>query len=134
MINSFDLEKKRELLFDAHPADQVTRALSILSGLPGLQAKLSANPHAISISYNLQNYTLENIERALEHEGFLLNHSFLHSVGRNIIYYCEDTCCHNMEIRGHATKQNEKELFLEVAGRHLHQELASKPPQLREYE
>lgn len=132
MIN--DLEKKRELLFAAEPAGQITRALAILSGLPDLHADAAPAANTIEISYNLRDYTLEDLERALEQEGFHLDHSFLHDIGRNIIYYCEDTCRHNMEIRGHLTKKNEKELFVEVSGHHPHQEHAAKPPELREYE
>ncbi|MFA6922405.1 MAG: hypothetical protein WC216_11230 [Gallionella sp.] len=132
MIN--DLEKRRELLFTAEPADQITRAQTILNGLPNLQACSTSAPNALEIRYNLRDYTLEDLERALEHEGFHLDHSFLHQVARNIIYYCEDTCRHNMEIRGHLTKKNEKELFLEVSGHHMHQERAAIPPELREFE
>ncbi len=132
MIN--DLEKRRELLFAPEPADQITRALAILSGLPNLQAYAHPAPYTLEIRYNLRDYTLEDLERALEQEGFCLDHSFLHNVGRNIIYYCEDTCRHNMEIRGHMTKKNEKELFLEVSGHHQHQDLGIKPPELREFE
>ena len=129
-----DLEKRRELLFAPEPADQISRAFTILSGLPNLQVYKKPAPYALEICYNLRDYTLEDLERALEHEGFCLDHSFLHNVARNIIYYCEDTCRHNMEIRGHMTKKNEKELFLEVSGHHPHQDLAIKPPELREFE
>jgi hypothetical protein len=132
MIN--DLEKRRELLFTAEPADQATRALVILRGLPNLKADPAPAAHTLEIRYNLRDYTLEDLENALEQEGFHLDHSFLHNIARNIIYYCEDTTRHNMEIRGHVTKKNEKELFVEVCGHHLHQENAGKPPELREYE
>lgn len=134
MINPFELEKQRELFFSPEPADQVSRALAILSGLPNLKADCSAKPHALEIRYNLRDYTLEGLEHALEQEGFNLEHSFLHHVGRNIIYYCEDTALHNMEIRGHVTKKNEAEVFVGVHDQHLHKEHASKPPELREYE
>jgi hypothetical protein len=132
MIN--DLEKRRELLFTPEPADQVTRALTLLSGLHDLQAALSDKPCTLEIHYNLHNYTLAGLELALEKEGFHLDHSFLNQVARNIIYYCEDTCCHNMEIRGHVTKKNEKDVFVEVCGRHHLTEHAGVPPELREYE
>ncbi len=129
-----DLEKRRELLFTAEPAEQVTRALTLLSGLPDLQTTTSNNPCTLVVHYSLRDYTLAGLELALEQEGFNLDHSFLHQVARNIIYYCEDTCLHNMEIRGHVTKKNEKDVFVEISGRHHHQECAGKPPELREYE
>ncbi len=129
-----DLEKRRELLFTAEPADQVDRALSILSGLPKLKASRSNKSCTLEVCYNLKDYTLAGLEQALEQEGYILDRSFLHQMARNIIYYCEDTGRHNMEIRSHVTKKNEKEVFVEVSGQHLHHEQAVIPPELREYE
>ncbi len=129
-----DLEKRRELLFSAEPADQADRALSILSGLPRLKVAHSDKPFALEVHYNLKDYTLAGLEQALEQEGFFLDHSFLHQMARNIIYYCEDTGRHNMEIRSHPTKKNEKDVFVEISGQHPHHEYASIPPELREYE
>jgi hypothetical protein len=134
MINPFDLEKKRELLFAPEPADQASRALTILNGLQNLKVFSTPKFNVLEIHYNLRDYTLAGLEFALEREGFHLDHSFLHHVGRNIIYYCEDTSRHNMEIRGHVTKKNEKEVFVEVCGHHMHNEHAIKPPELREFE
>lgn len=134
MNTPFDLEKKRELWFAAEPAGQADRALSLLSGLPNLKVFQTPVSHILEIHYNLRDYTLSGLEHALGQEGFHLDHSFLHHVSRNIIYYCEDTTRHNMEIRGHVTKKNEKEVFVEVCGQHSHAEQAGKPPELREYE
>jgi uncharacterized membrane protein len=74
------------------------------------------------------------LEHALEQEGFLLKHSFLHHIARHLVYYCEDTARHNMEIRGHVTKKNEKEVFIGVHEQHVRPDLAGKSPELREYE
>ncbi|OGT24137.1 MAG: hypothetical protein A3K00_02085 [Gallionellales bacterium RIFOXYD2_FULL_52_7] len=134
MINPFDLEKRRELLFATEPAGQVARALEILNGLPNLLAVRTVKDSAMEIRYNLRDYTLEDLERALEQEGFHLDHSFLHNVGRNVIYYCEDTTRHNMEIPDHVTKKNEKGVFVEKHGQHLHKEHVGIPPDSREYE
>lgn len=134
MVNPFDLEKQRELLFTAEPAGQVTRALELLGELPNLKTVCSENINALDVHYSLEYYTLAGLENALEQEGFLLDRSFLHQISRNIIHYCEDTCRHNMEIRGYVTKQNEKGVFVEVCGQHTHHELAAKPPEQREYE
>ncbi|OGT23312.1 MAG: hypothetical protein A2342_10255 [Gallionellales bacterium RIFOXYB12_FULL_54_9] len=134
MINPFDLDKHRELVFAHEPEHQARRALAILSGLPNLQAFSSSKPNIIVIHYNLRDYTLAGLERALELEGFRLDHSFLHHVGRNIIYYCEDTTRHNMEIRDHVTKKNEKDVFVGLNTQHLHHEHAGKPLAQREFE
>lgn len=134
MINPFDLEKQRELVFAVEFADQVPRALAILSGLPNLRVSPTPKVHVLTLHYNLRNYTLSGLEHALEQEGFHLDRSFLHQISRNVVYYCEDTSLHNMEIRGHLTKKNESEVFVGVHEQHLHKAHAAKPPELREYE
>jgi len=134
MINPFDLDKQRELVFTEESSSQVKRAFDILNGLPGLQVFLTAKAHVLAIRYNLRDYTLAGLETALEKEGFHLDHSLLHQIGRNIIHYCEDTSLHNMEIRGHVTKKNESEVFVGVHAQHLHRDSAYQPPQQREYE
>ncbi|MDD4946258.1 MAG: hypothetical protein PHF75_01065 [Gallionella sp.] len=133
MINPFDLDKHREILFTPEPADQVERALKLLCGLSKLSAALSLKPNCVEVQYNLRDYTLAGLERALTAEGFKLDHSFLHTVGRNIIYYCEDTTLHNLETPTHVTKKNEKDVFVEVHDQHISEhELI--PPKLQRYE
>jgi hypothetical protein len=134
MINPFEMEKQRELVFATEPLDQASHALTILSGLPNLKVFSTSRPHVLAIHYNLRDYTLAGLEHALEHEGFQLDHSFFHSVGRNIIHYCEDTSRHNMEIRGHVTKKNESDVFVGIHDQHLHNAHAGKPPEMREFE
>jgi hypothetical protein len=134
MINPFDLDKKRELKFLSEPAGQAARALDILNGLGNLKVFNMTKPNCLEIHYNLCDYTLSGLERALEKEGFLLDKGLLHSVARNLVYYCEDTSLHNLEIRGHITKKNETQVFLGVSGTHTHQEQSARPPELREYE
>ncbi len=134
MINPFDLEKHREICFATTPAGQAARALEILGGLPKLKASATSRSEVIEIRYNLRDYTLEGLEQALEHEGFKLDHSFLHHVGRNVIYYCEDTTRHNMEIPDHVTKKNEKDIFIGVHGQHSHKNHSGIPPEQREFE
>ena len=134
MINPFELMKKRVLRCMPEPADQASRALMILSGLPGLRVIHTTDPYTLEIHYNLLDYTLAGLERALEQEGFLLNRGFVHHIGRHLVIYCEDTSRHNMESRGHITKKNEQEVFVGVHEQHVHPDLASKPPEMREYE
>lgn len=133
MINPFDLDKHREILFAPEPSDQVERALLLLCGLPNLTVSSSSKPHTIEIHYNLKDYTLAGLEHALTSEGFALDHSFLHTVGRNIINYCEDTTLHNLETPTHITKKNEKDVFVGVHDQHSHEhELI--PPKIQRYE
>jgi hypothetical protein len=66
-------------------------------------------------------------------QGFVLDDGLLHRIARQVIYYCEDTCCHNMDIPEHHTKKNEQEVFAEVYNHHLHGDRDDTPPELRKY-
>jgi len=134
MINPFDLDKHHELCFTQEPPEQAARALTLLGGLSKLKVSLASDPCKLDICYNLRDYTLAGLEHALIKEGFFLNRSFLHTVERNVIYYCEDTMLHNMEIPDHLTKKNEKDVFVEVHEQHTHDNQAAIPPQSRRYE
>lgn len=133
MINSLELEKQRDLVFAPEPADQVARAFLLLEGLPDIKLEHTQNANTLRVRYNLENYTLEGLERALEKEGFQFDHSLLHSIGRKIIYYCEDTSRHNMDIPDHPTKMREKEIFIKAYDQHLHGDHDDTPPELRKY-
>jgi len=133
MINPFEADKQRELVFSPEPADQVARAYLLLQGLTNCEVECSSKPNTLLVRYNLHNYTLEGLERALEKEGFHLDHSVLRSIGRKIIYYCEDTTCHNMDIPDHPTKKREKEVFIKAYDQHLHGDHDNTPPESRKY-
>ena len=133
MINPFELQKQRELVFSPDPADQVMHAYLLLNGLPDCKVERTDQQNTLLVSYSLEHYTLEGLERALEKEGFKLDHSLLHSIGRQIIYYCEDTACHNMETPDYPTKSREKELFVKLYEQHLHGDHDDTPPESRKY-
>ena len=139
MINPFESNKQREIVFasgDADqpvPANQVEQAYLLLAGLPNCEVERTGNPNSLLVRYSLENYTLEGLEHALEKEGFQLDHSLLHSIGRQVIYYCEDTACHNMDIPDHPTKMREKEVFVKVYDNHLHGDHDDTPPESRKY-
>ncbi len=137
MINPFESSKQREILFAAADAathaNQIEQAYMLLGGLPNCTVQRSSKPNTLLVSYSLEDYTLEGLERALEQEGFQLDHSLLHSIGRQIIYYCEDTACHNMDIPDHPTKMREKEVFVKVYDQHLHGDHDDTPPESRKY-
>ncbi|BBI98626.1 hypothetical protein FGKAn22_03190 [Ferrigenium kumadai] len=133
MINPFELDKQRDIVFsDGHP-EQLEQAYLLLSGLPNCKVAYGDGPHTLQVSYNLRDYTLEGLENALIEEGFHLDHSLLHSIGRKVIYYCEDTTCHNMEIPVHPTKKNEREVFMKAYDQQPHGDHDDIPPELREY-
>ncbi len=133
MINPFELDKQRDIVFSDEPPEQLEQAYLLLSGLPNCKVEYGNTPNTLRVSYNLHDYTLEGLENALTEEGFHLDHNLLHSIGRKVIYYCEDTTCHNMEIPVHPTKKNEREVFVKAYDQQPHGDHDDIPPELREY-
>lgn len=133
MINPFEMYKVREIVFANAQQDQLTRAHHLLAGLPNLTVESSPKLNTLVVRYSIEHYTLEGLERGLAAEGFELEHNLLHSIGRKVIYYCEDTTCHNMDIPVHPTKKNEKNVFVKAYGQHLHGDHDDTPPERRSY-
>lgn len=133
MVDSPELNKQRDIVFSAEPPGQTARAHLLLSGLPGCKVEYSNTPNALSVTYNLRQYTLEGLENALTEEGFLLDHSPLQSISRKIIHYCEDTICHNLDIPAHPTKKNERRVFVKAYEHEPHGDHDATPPEFRDY-
>lgn len=133
MLDSFDMNKQRDIVFSAEPPGQIARAYQILSGLPDCKTEYSDTPNALRVSYNLRHYTLEGLEEGLIKEGFLLNRSPLYSITRQVIYYCEDTTCHNLNIPAYPTKKNERDVFVKAYGHTPHGDRDETPLEFRDY-
>jgi hypothetical protein len=133
MSDSFELNKQRDIVFNAEPPGQLERAYQLLSGLPDCKVEYGDAPNTLRVSYNLHQYTLNGLEAGLTEEGFQLDRSPLHAIGRQIIYYCEDTACHNLDIPTHPTKKNEREVFIKAYDHELHGDHDDTPPEFREY-
>ncbi len=133
MVDPSELNKRRDIVFSAEPPGQIDRAYQLLSGLPDCKVEYSNTQNTLCVSYNLHNYTLEGLENGLTEEGFHLDHGMLHSIGRKVIYYCEDTTCHNLDIPVHPTKKNEREVFVKAYTQELHGDHDDTPPELRDY-
>ena len=133
MSNSVELNKQHAIVFSAEPSGQLARAYQLLSGLPECKVAYGDSPNTLLVSYNLHHYTLNGLEEGLTKEGFHLDHSPLHSIGRQVIYYCEDTICHNLDIPAHSTKEYEREIFVQAYDRHPHGDHDDTPVELRDY-
>ena len=133
MIDPVELNKQRDIVFDAEPIARVKRAYLLLSGLPDCKVEYGDAPNILRVSYNLLHYTLEGLEKGLIEEGFQLDHSPLHNIGRKVIYYCEDTICHNLDIPTHQTKKSEREVFIKAYSQEPHGDHDDTPPELRDY-
>lgn len=134
MVNASELNKQRDIVFAAEPPGQLEKAFLLLSGLANCTVKYGDAPNTLQVSYSLAYYTLEGLEQALTNEGFILDHdSLLSSIERKIIYYCEDTICHNMDIPVHPTKKNERDVFVKAYEQESHGDQDDTPPELRDY-
>ena len=133
MPNSLTLDKQRDIVFSPLPEGQLTRAREFLQQLPDCRVEAGDGEHTLRVYYNLHQHTLEGIEQHLTEAGFLLDHSVLRNIERNIIYYCEDTICHNMDVPVHPTKKNEREVFVKAYEHEPHGDLDDAPPELRDF-
>lgn len=133
MIDSVELNKQHDIVFDAESTGQINHAYLLLSGLPDCKVEYGDAPNTLRVSYNLHHYTLEGLENGLIKEGFQLDQSPLHSIGRKVIYYCEDTVCHNLDIPSHPTKMYEREVFVKAYSQQPHGDHDDTPPELRDY-
>ena len=133
MIDPSELDKRRDIVFSAESPGQVERAYQLLSGLPGCKVEHGNAANALRVSYNLRDHTLESLENRLTGEGFRLDQGMLHSIGRQVTYYCEDTVRHNLDIPTYPTKQSEREVFVRAYDQEPHGDRDEVLPELRDY-
>lgn len=133
MPNTTDLNKQRDIVFSSLPSAQLERAYQFLSNLAGCKVELRNSENTLRVTYNLQQHTLEELETLLTDAGFQLDHSMLHNIERNVIYYCEDTICHNLEVPEHPTKQNEREVFVKAYEQESHGDNDGNLPKIINY-
>ncbi len=132
MANSSELDKHHDIFFSPQPEGQLERARRFLSELDGCTVNDTEGQHSLTVSYNLHRHTLEELESKLIENGFHLDNSVLRNIERNIIYYCEDTICHNMDVPVHPTKKNEREVFIKAYEQEPHGDADNIPSELRE--
>ena len=129
-----ELDKQREIVFSPIPEGQLYRALLFLRELGGCSAEtLPEKQHTVRVSYNLNQYSLEELESQLTEAGFHLERSVLRNIERNIIYYCEDTIRHNMDVPVHPTKKNEREVFVKAYEHESHGDVDDSPPEISNF-
>lgn len=133
-MNTNETCRTNSIVFASEPAGQLNQAFELLKGLPHCEVSYSPHePDSLIVSYDLHHYTLQDLEAALEQEGFKLDHSLLHSASRQVIYYCEDTMCHNLDIPVHPTKKNEKGVFACSERKVESDEIEEMPAELRNF-
>lgn len=126
-----DLEKNREIVFNALPAGQAARALSLLQGMEGLEVAAGENPNHLQVRYHVCEYTLEGLETALTSQGFHLDNSLLTKLKRALAYFCENVQRGNVEANEPDIKS--QQAFMKVYEHHLHGDRDETPEEWRDY-
>ncbi|MBK6971547.1 MAG: hypothetical protein IPH26_00780 [Sterolibacteriaceae bacterium] len=124
--------KRRELRFSTLPENQTQRALILLRGLDGLRVERIEGRRALSVSYDIFDYTLEGLEEALMQQGFHLDNSLFSKLMRALIRYCEQTQLHTLRSPQRLIKKS-NEVYVKAWEHHLHGDHDDTPPELREY-
>lgn len=132
MINPFELQKQRLLIFSKEPANQIFPAYMLLVGLDNFHVEMGPLPNSLLIRYSVQHYSLEALEKALTREGFRLEYRLLDKIRKPLIHYCEDVQYHNLKTPEPRTKNNSQEIFVKAYELHPHGNHDDTPKELRE--
>lgn len=133
MINPFELQKERLLVFSGDPPNQLFQAYLLLIGLDNFHVEIGSQPNSLLIRYSIQHYSLEALEKALTREGFCLEYSLLDKIRNQLIHYCEDVQYHNLKTPEPRTKNNSQEIFVKAYELHPHGNHDDTPKELREF-
>ena len=72
MINPFELQKERLLVFSEEPANQIFQAYLLLIGLDDFHVEKGPQPNSLLIRYSVQHYSLEALEKALSNNSKII--------------------------------------------------------------
>ena len=133
MINPFELQKQRLLIFSDEPANQLFQAYLLLIGLENFHVEMGPQRNSLLIRYSVQHYSLEALEKALTREGFRLEYRLFEKIKKHLIHYCEDVQYHNLKTPEPRTKNNSQEIFVKAYELHSHGNHDDTPKELREY-
>jgi len=126
-----DLEKNREIVFNALPVGQAARALNLLQGMEGLEVAAGEDGNHLWVRYQVCEYTLEGLETALTSQGFHLDNSLLYKLKRALAYFCENVLRGNIAANEPDIKS--QQAFMKVYEHHLHGDRDETPEEWRDY-
>jgi uncharacterized protein YcgL (UPF0745 family) len=126
-----DTFKTRQLVFSRVPSGQAHEAAIVLTGLPHLVVLAEIDERTLLVRYDISNYTLQRVEKALTAEGFHLDNGLLIKLRRALVYYCESIQCENAlpPPRDRLSKQ----IFAQVYEHHPHGDHDDTPEEWRTY-
>lgn len=130
-MQASDNFKTRQLTFSSIPHGQAHHAAVLLEGLPHLVVLSEVDDRTLLVRYELPNYTLQRVEKALAAEGFHLDNNLLVKIKRALAYYCEAIQCENLAPppRDRLSKQ----IFAQVYEHHPHGDHDDTPEEWRGY-
>ena len=130
-MQASDNFKTRQIIFSRVPLNQAHQAAVLLEGLPHLSVLSEVDDRTLLVRYEIPNYTLQRVEKALAAEGFHLDNSLLSKLRRALFYYCENIQCENLAPppRDRLSKQ----IFAQVYEHHPHGDHDDTPEEWRSY-
>ena len=85
-----DIIKNRTIRFKLSEPDQAEKARQVLADVPGIEHLEVFDSDCLSISYTVEELTLQMIESALREVGFELDDSIVSNLKRAVFSYCEE--------------------------------------------
>ncbi|OHC71403.1 MAG: hypothetical protein A2045_16455 [Rhodocyclales bacterium GWA2_65_20] len=122
--------KHREIRFNKLRSWQVEQARALLESLERLEVATGMLPNSISVWYEVTDYTMEGLEKALIDQGFHLENTLYCKMIRALVYFCEDTQLRNMRQPERLIKKS-NEIYSKAWEHHPHGDRDETPPELR---
>ena len=122
--------KRRSLRFDALRPEQTEQVSQLLAGIEGLKVT-AVRANILLIHYDLTDYTLEGLEKALISQGFRFHDSLYRKLQRAFIYFWEETQLRNMRMPQRLIKKS-NEVYVKAWEHHPHGDHDDTPADMRE--
>lgn len=132
-MNNPHLLKTRSILFARFPPGQIPEAADDLARLGGIAVTLQPDQRTLTVSYDLSQYALQDIERHLEDKGYHLDNSLFCKLTRALVHYLEETQLHNLAAPEKRLKRSSAQAYVKAWEHHPHGDHDDTPPEWRSY-
>ena len=122
--------KHRVLRLDPGHAEHLHTVRQLLEGLQGLVVADGPHAHSLTIWYEVTEFTLSGLEKALARQGINLDPRFHARLTRMLIGYCEETQLRNMRVPERLIKKSH-EVYSRAWEHHPHGDHDDTPADLR---
>lgn len=130
LMRQHDSAKTRILRFDALLAEQTEQVRQLLGGIDGLEV-VTVAPNCLQVTYNLTEYTLMGLEKALVSQGFSFQDTLYRKLERALIHFWEETQLRNMRVPQRLIKKS-NEVYVKAWEQHPHGDHDDTPVELRD--